>query len=165
MLACLDTDYREDETVVGCVLFHDWTDAEAAVEQVTRLPPAAPYEPGHFYRRELPGLLHALSHRLDPSPLFAVIIDGYVWLDEAGRPGLGAHLAEALPGQVIIGVAKTVFRGSGAAEVLRGDSQKPLFVTAAGMDKGEAARQVARMHGPHRVPTLIRRADQLCRRG
>ena len=47
--------------------------------------------------------------------------------------------------------------------VLRGDSSRPLFVTAAGMNPHGAAELVRGMHGPHRVPTLLKRADQLAR--
>jgi deoxyribonuclease V len=32
-----------------------------------------------------------------------------------------------------------------------------------GIDPREAATLVAGMHGPHRIPTLLRRADQLAR--
>jgi deoxyribonuclease V len=43
--------------------------------------------------------------------LHLLIIDGYVDLDPAGTPGLGAHL-HAHTGLPIIGVAKTVFRAA-----------------------------------------------------
>ncbi len=79
-----------------------------------------------------------------------------------GRPGLGAHAADAfnLP---VIGVAKTPFRtATHAIEVVRGTATRPLYVTAAGgigIDK--AARLVAGMAGPHRVPSVLARADRL----
>ena len=64
----------------------------------------------------------------------------------------------------VIGVAKTSFRGSGFAQaVLRGTSQRPLYVTAAGMKPEIAAAHVLSMHGEYRIPTLLKRADQLCR--
>jgi len=47
--------------------------------------------------------------------------------------------------------------------VLRGDSSRPLFVTAAGMNADGAAELVRGMHGLHRLPTLLKRADQLAR--
>lgn len=94
----------------------------------------------------------------------AVIIDGYVWLG-AGRPGLGAHLHQALGQRTpVIGVAKRRFHGAGdAVAILRGTSQVPLFVTAVGIDVAEAAAGVQRMHGAHRIPTLLKRVDRLSR--
>jgi len=47
--------------------------------------------------------------------------------------------------------------------VLRGDSRRPLYVTAAGLDPAAAALHVRSMHGPFRIPTLLKRVDQLCR--
>lgn len=44
-----------------------------------------------------------------------------------------------------------------------GLSQKPLYVTAAGMTATEIAVNIRRMHGSHRIPTLLRMADRLCR--
>jgi deoxyribonuclease V len=93
-----------------------------------------------------------------------IIIDGYVWLG-AQRPGLGAHLYESLQRRAaVIGVAKTRFvRAEPARMVLRGRSRSPLYVTAAGMDLAEAASHIRAMHGPYRIPTLLKRADQLSR--
>lgn len=162
MLACLDVDYRPDVTVAACVLFRAWTDAEEVRHVLARGPVAEPYVPGQFYRRELPHLLRVLAATgVTPG---AVVIDGYVWLAEA-RPGLGAHLFEALGRHVpVVGVAKTAFRASDVAvPVLRGHSQRPLHVTAAGMEAQAAAACVRAMHGDARIPTLLRRVDRLAR--
>jgi len=80
--------------------------------------------------------------------------------------GLGAHLYEALAGKVaVIGVAKTRFAKAGAAvEVVRGRGTRPLFITAVGMSAQKAAEHVRSMHGPNRIPTLLKRVDFLCRR-
>jgi deoxyribonuclease V len=74
-------------------------------------------------------------------------------------------LYEALAKTVaVIGVAKTQFQSaSTAAAVMRGGSRRPLFVTAAGMELAVAARCIQTMHGPHRLPTLLKRVDRLCR--
>ncbi len=95
-----------------------------------------------------------------------VVVDGYVWLDGVSVAGLGAHLYQALAGKVaVIGVAKRRFAGAGAAvEVVRGRSIRPLFITAAGMSAQTAAEHVRSMHGPNRIPTLLKRVDSLCRR-
>lgn len=166
MLICLDVDYRGNEAVVGSVLFQKWQDAEPFREQVERLSEIAPYEPGQFYKREMPCLLKALD-RVE-EPLEAIVIDGYVWLNEHQSPGLGGHLYQALQGAIpVIGIAKTSFAPARAVaeEVCRGESRKPLFVTAVGIDPKTAAIRAREMHGEHRIPTLLKRVDQLCRNG
>jgi deoxyribonuclease V len=162
MIACLDVHYQGDAAFAAAVLFDTWTALESTEEKVVHLDYVAAYEPGSFYKRELPCLLAVL--RAAP-PVNIVIIDGYVWLDE-GKPGLGAHLYEALGHKVpIVGVAKTGFKGSvHACPVLRGSSKRPLYVTSAGMNVDQAADAVRGMHGEHRMPTLLLLADQLSRR-
>jgi deoxyribonuclease V len=162
MLACLDVDYREDRAVAACVLFRDWTDSSSAAEVVRTIERMEPYVPGQFFKRELPCLLAVLQSV--PEPLDTVVIDGYVWLTAERKPGLGGHLYEALGKTTpVIGVAKTNFAGAPARAVLRGNSTRPLFVTAAGLDLDEAARKVQQLHGPFRLPMLLKRVDQLCR--
>jgi deoxyribonuclease V len=129
-------------------------------ERVCWLEEAAPYEPGSFYKRELPAI-HAVLAGV--APLELLVVDGYVDLDPDGRPGLGAHVHDEL-GIPVIGVAKTAFRtATHAAEVHRGGAVKPLFVTAAGLPVGEAAAHVAGMAGPFRIPDALRRVDALAR--
>jgi len=66
----------------------------------------------------------------------------------------------------VIGVAKTAFRtATHAAQVRRGQSARPLFVTAAGMTTARAASLVADMAGPFRIPDALRVADRLARGG
>jgi deoxyribonuclease V len=162
-IAALDVDYRAEAAVTACVVFETWSDEHVRESFTVTSPAAAEYAPGAFYLRELPCLLAALARCAAPPT--TVVVDGHVWLGE-GRPGLGAHLHRALGEAVpVIGVAKNPFRGAPAHEVLRGDSRRPLFVTAIGMPGEAAATLVAGMHGPHRVPTLLRLVDQLCRRG
>ena len=163
MLACVDVDYRDHEAVAACVLFRAWTDAAGAAEEVEHIAQVEPYQPGQFYRRELPCLLAVLARV--PAPPEAVVVDGYVWLADEAAPGLGGHLYAALGRTVpVIGVAKTRFAGATLARpVVRGTSRRPLWVTAAGIDPDDAARHVTDMHGPFRIPTLLKRVDQLCR--
>jgi len=162
MLICLDVDYRDPGAVAAGVLFEGWPSAAPSREIIALVERAEPYEPGSFYKRELPCLLAVLARVTEP--LEAVVIDGYVWLDGAGRRGLGAHLFEHLGQRTpVVGVAKTAFAGADATPVLRGESKRPLWVTAAGLPADEAAARVASMHGPHRVPTLLQRVDRLCR--
>jgi deoxyribonuclease V len=162
MMACVDVDYRDKGAVAACVVFARWQDREPVARYVERIPTVLPYVAGHFYRRELPCLLAVLEQVREP--LDVVIVDGYVWLDGEGDPGLGAHLYEALSRKVVvIGVAKSLYQRSPAQPVCRGDSRQPLYVTAAGLDGDEAARLVREMEGPFRIPALLGEADRLCR--
>jgi len=163
MIAALDVAYGPRGAAAACVLFPSFADAVETASHVAHVADVAPYEPGAFYRRELPCLRAVLA--LVTVPLDVIVVDGFVWLSADGRPGLGAHLFEALGRRgAVVGVAKTSFAGSGfAAPVLRGQSVKPLFVTAAGVETSVAAAWIQGMHGAHRVPTLLGRVDRLCR--
>lgn len=165
MLACVDVDYRglQGPAVASCVVYEDWDSSESREERVAVIPRVAPYTPGQFYQRELPCILLVLEKV--QTPLDAILVDGHVWLDDEGTPGLGAHLYRALEEQIpVIGIAKNPFGDSpGQRRVIRGQSHKPLFVTAAGIDVDVAAQSVRRMHGAHRIPSLLTCADQLCR--
>jgi deoxyribonuclease V len=163
VIVCVDVDYRAAAVVAACVGIHAWSDAAAAAETVTRTRGAPPeYRSGEFYRRELPYVVAALeAFGAAPS---VVVIDGYVWLGP-DRAGLGAHLHAVLGGGVaIVGVAKRPFAGATSAiAILRGTSRQALYVTSAGTDSDAAAASVRSMHGSHRIPTMLKRVDRLCR--
>lgn len=159
LIACVDADYRTRGAVAAALWFRGWAAAATEREAVRSFAAVAEYEPGAFYRRELPCLLGVLA--LGPRP-DVVVVDGYVWLGGGGAPGLGARL-QAEVGGVVVGVAKTRFASAAAVEVCRGASRSPLFVTAAGVEAEVAAGWVAAMHGPYRVPTLLKRVDALAR--
>jgi deoxyribonuclease V len=162
MLAAVDVQYDAHQAIAACVTFEHWTDAEPWSELVAPADHVQDYVPGQFWRRELPCILAAL--RLIETLPDVVLVDGHVWLDAHGRKGLGAHLYDALEGRTaVIGVAKNPFRGLTChSEVFRGKSHLPLWVTSVGFD-GDAAGVIAGMHGRYRMPTLLKRADQLCR--
>lgn len=123
----------------------------------------ADYRPGNFYERELPPL-RALLSESGTEPLDLLIVDSYVTLDPAGRPGLGAHVHAKRLAPIVIGVAKTRFQtASHAVEVLRGESTRPLYVTSAGMPVLEAADLVRQMAGSARFPEALRLVDGLAR--
>ncbi len=94
-----------------------------------------------------------------------IVIDGYVTLGNDEKEGLGAHLYSALNSNIpVIGVAKNRFAGTpGKNEVYRGQSRQPLFVTCKGVDINDAKEFVRKMHGEHRLPTLIKAVDRECR--
>ena len=162
MIVCLDVHYRDSGAIAAGLWFQSWTDSTSSAQVVLKIERVEPYQSGQFYRRELPCLLAVLEKGPTAE---VVVIDGYVWL-EGRRPGLGAHLHRGLGEKAaVIGVAKTRYPGAALArELQRGTSRSPLYVTAAGMDVGEAAQHIAEMHGPYRIPTLLKRVDQLCRK-
>jgi len=161
-IVALDVHYEARRARVGCVAFRAWSDEAPVLERAIEVEGApAAYAPGAFYLRELPYLLAAVRALRVAARVW--VIDGYVTL-AGGKPGLGARFAEAI-GAPVVGVAKNEFHGGRAARVLRGASKKPLFVTAAGVPLDEAEAAVRAMHGPHRIPTLLARADRLARGG
>jgi deoxyribonuclease V len=167
-IAILDVHYPASGARAACVLAESWQSAVPLSAHVVNIEAVADYEPGQFYRRELPCLM-AVLERLPALP-DVVVVDAYVWLSGEGREGLGAYLHEALGWRVpVVGIAKTAFAelaGSKvAAEVCRGESKRPLFVTAAGMDLSTAVESVRAMAGPYRVPDLVKLADHLSRSG
>lgn len=126
------------------------------------MPHAEPYQPGQSCLRELPALRPVLDG-LDQMALLS--IDGYADLDPDGRPGLDSRARDEF-GVPVIGVTKPTFRtATHAIPVRRGTSARPLYVTAAGMPRTDAADLVRHMAGQHRLPDTLRRVDRLARRG
>ena len=159
LITCVDVDYRAGGAVAAGLWFRGWSAQSAVCEAVASFLMVAEYEPGAFYRRELPCLRGVLARGPGQD---IVVVDGYVWLG-SGRPGLAAHLHAAIGG-VVVGVAKTrYFPATDAIEVCRGKSRSPLFVSAIGISAEEAAIRVAEMYGPHRMPTLLKQVDALSR--
>ncbi len=163
-VALLDVCYRGVGARAACVLADSLAAQAASSTYVQIIEEVEPYEPGSFYRRELPCLMAVL--RLLPETPTLVLIDGYVWLPPVGRPGLGAHLYEALGRAIpVIGIAKSTFAGAESCAfvipVYRGISRRPLYVTAAGIEVELTAQQVRGMAGKYRIPDLARMADQL----
>lgn len=166
MIACFDVGYSEDtagtRALSACLTFDAWDAAVASEEYQLKIETVQEYVPGEFYRRELPCIL-AVIEKLPRLP-DCFVIDGYVWL-APGKMGLGGHLYDAFDHRIpVIGIAKTRFAtASDAHEVFRGKSERPLFITSIGMEQVEAASHVERMHGAHRIPTLLKRVDALSR--
>ena len=163
MILAMDVDYRLNNAVVAGVVLCDWQDETPIKEITADCDLVHDYVPGEFYRRELPCLLKLLE-QVDIN-LKTIVIDGYVYLGKDRSPGLGRYLYDALDKQVAVtGVAKTAFKDTPAStEVRRGTSQRPLYVTAVGIDAASAQRCIQVMHGHGRIPTLLKRVDHLCR--
>lgn len=163
MIVATDVHYFDDGRArAAAVHFADWPDASPAATTTALIDAVADYQPGEFYQRELP----CLRPLLDPLPAGTlVVVDGHAWLDP-GHRGLGAWLHEAYDGRFpVIGVAKNRFHQGVAQPLLRGGSQKPLWISSCGLPVDEAVAAIAAMHGVFRLPTLLKRVDRLARDG
>ena len=163
MILAVDVFYTDKAATVAGVQFKDWGDDSPVEELASQMVTATQYQPGEFYKRELPCILSLINvNGLWPD---CIIIDGYVYLDGNSMPALGRHLYDALKGKIqVIGVAKSKFKGIGPEyEIYRGTSKRPLYITAAGIDVEKAKVLIRSMHGKNRLPTMLRRVDQLCR--
>ncbi|UOQ68074.1 endonuclease V [Hymenobacter volaticus] len=165
MIVALDVYYRQEEAKAVGVTFEAWHSTVLTSKHEVTLSGLEPYEPGAFYKRELPCLL-AVLEQINLAEVECLVIDGYVVLDDDGRPGLGWHLYQHLEEKVpVVGVAKTRFFHSGrqVIGVLRGQSMTPLYVTSAGINVEAAAAFIEKMAGPFRMPTLLQELDSLTR--
>jgi deoxyribonuclease V len=163
MKAVLDAYYHSDHGIAACVVYAHWEDPEPRDIVCAAVPVEAVYRSGHFFERELPCLLAVLERT--GQRFETVVIDGYVHLTSDVGKGLGRHLFEALGGVTkVIGVAKNPLTiAARFIPVCRGRSSKPLYVSAVGCPVQEAAEHIVRMHGPYRIPTLLRLADRAAR--
>ena len=175
MILAFDVGYHTDHSKVAVGILDSWNDVidfdfeqhqlaqkyslrdfKVATFDSQAMP--ADYQPGAFYKRELPLIISALQnyqlHQVD-----LIIVDGYVDL-KAGKPGLGAYLyAEQGQRIPVIGVAKSYYRDTDALPVLRGESQKPLYVSARGISLERAAAIIATLPGKYRHPDFLKAVD------
>ena len=165
MIYCFDTYYFDDKARTSCVGIDTWTAGQLTFEKSETIAGIEEYESGSFYKRELPCIQSMLSNiTLNSNDI--IVVDGFVVLDDFGKPGLGGYLYEWLVPQIpVIGVAKNNFAtiDNLKREIFRGESSKPLYVTAKGMDLDQAANYVKSMHGNYRIPTILKMVDQYCR--
>lgn len=163
MILAVDVQYLGDQGFVSAVSFNKWGAREPDDVYETSLNGIEEYEPGSFYKRELPCILKLL----DDNSLFpeVIVVDGYVTLNQQGKAGLGMHLYRALEGNSkVIGVAKKSYSGIGdQSKIFRGESKNPLFVTSVGVEIEEAKSNIMEMHGDNRFPVLLKLVDRLCR--
>lgn len=162
MILAIDVYYKEIEAKVVGVLFN-WLDDKPLkiIQEVYK--EIAPYQPGAFYKRELPCLLK-LIEKVDTAELEAIVVDGHVYTDDNQNYGLGGKLWESLHRTTpVIGVAKSAFLDNKmtVVEVFRGTSKNPLYVSAIGCDLTYASDKILKMSGLHRIPTILKTLDKL----
>ncbi|UQZ34117.1 endonuclease V [Paenibacillus sp. PK3_47] len=167
MIIAIDVYYEEHRARAAGVIFERWEDARPLDIIINYTENPQEYEPGAFYKRELPCILELLK-LTDIKGIHTIVVDGYVYLNDGQKPGLGhyvyTHFSENIP---VIGVAKTPFHHNGSAvqKIYRGKSAKPLYITAAGMSLAAAAENVQKMHGEHRFPHLLKLLDRQTKEG
>ena len=97
MIAAFDVHYldaaEDPVAVAAAVVFADWRDPEAAATYLARVPSPAEYEPGQFFKRELPALRAVID--LVKEPIDTYVVDGYCTLSADGAPGSGVVSARS----------------------------------------------------------------------
>lgn len=163
MILAIDVAYTENAAQVAGIIFESWTSSSISNHYLITIKPIADYESGQFYKRELPCILTLLD--LVKETIDMIVIDGYVYLGVEQTAGLGQHLYTALADKTpVIGVAKNEFRETPKEfEILRGQSFKPLYVSAIGIELAKAKHNVQSMYGKYRIPELLKQVDRLSR--
>lgn len=163
MILAFDTYYFENKSKTICIEFCHWTDSKSNKIYSETLENIEEYISGEFYKRELPCIL-SLLEKIDLTEVEVIIVDGFVYLDDDKKYGLGGYLYEKLDRKFpIIGVAKTNFATIeiNKKSLWRGESVKPLFITAIGIEIDEAVEKIKQMDGEFRMPTLLKEMDRL----
>ena len=163
MILAFDTYYFDNKAKTVCIAFDSWANDENYKVTTEILEGIEEYQSGVFYKRELPCIL-SLLEKIQIENIETIIVDGFVFLDDSQKLGLGGHLYKALNSTIpIIGVAKNNFATieQNKRPLLRGKSMKPLYITAIGIDVDKATGLIENMSGPNRIPTLLKTLDTL----
>ncbi len=161
----VDVHYNDNGTAnVSYVGFKEWNASDYKYAYTKTVENVKPYESGQFYKRELPCIMSILGE-LSLDLVEYIIIDGYVWLGTVDKPGLGTYLYHALNQKIpIIGVAKSKYDNTPQdCAIYRGKSKHPLYITSIGVDLEQAKNFIQKMHGNNRIPTLLKKVDQIAR--
>ncbi len=165
MILAFDTYYYQNKAKTVCISFEDWGKEGNYQVFSEYLSDIKEYVSGEFYKRELPCILSLLS-KIELEKVDLIIIDGFVYLNDDNKLGLGAHLYNSLNKQIpIIGVAKRNFAtiDRNKHKLFRGNSTNPLYITSIGIDLQIAAQNIKDMKGEFRIPTILKEVDKLSR--
>ncbi len=163
MILAFDTYYFDNKAKTVCIAIENWLDEENFTVYSELSENSEEYQSGEFYKRELPCIL-SLLNKLKIKDIELIIVDGFVYLDDNLKFGLGGYLYKQLNKNIpIIGVAKTNFATLklNKRELLRGKSIKPLYITSIGIDIDKSTELIRNMRGPYRIPTLLKTLDTL----
>lgn len=160
MVLAIDVFYTETYAKAVGILF-DWEDDVPKNIIMENISEVEDYVPGQFYKRELPCIMKIIE-KVELYMLEAIVVDGYVYVNNEKDSGLGYYVWEALCCKIpIIGVAKNSFFGNAetVVELRRGDSNKPLYISSVGIELDRAVELIKNMKGEFRVPTLLKKLD------
>lgn len=163
MILAFDTYYFENKAKTVCLGFKDWGYEENYQIYSETISEIEEYVSGEFYKRELPCIISLIS-KIDLKEVSSIIIDGFVFLNDENKFGLGAYLYKALHEKIpIIGVAKRDFMPieKNRNKIYRGKSKNALFITAVGIDLNIASKKIEEMNGEYRIPNLLKELDKL----
>jgi deoxyribonuclease V len=160
IFACFDVYYYEAYATSCCIVFDE--EQQIVSQYSVVVEDIADYEPGNFYKRELPCILKVMEKIEEKVDI--LITDSFVFTGE-NKKGLGAHLYDALENKIpVIGVAKTFFQNAtNYREVYRGESNKPLYISSIGIDLDYSAGLIKNMKGKFRIPDILKEVDRLSR--
>jgi deoxyribonuclease V len=166
MIVAIDSYYYSDTDcyTVG-VLFSKWEQSKPSRIISCHTSEFAPYCPGKFYTRELPGILN-LMKRKEVEGIDTIVLDSFLSLkdnDGSIKEGLGCHLREYFPSISLIGVAKSEYCLSRdiSIPVIRGLARNPLWVQGMGeYNNSLAASCIKSMFGDYRIPDLLKILDK-----
>ena len=165
MFLTIDVHYKETYAKTVLLFFENWQSETASKIVTHSTHEVLDYEPGAFYKRELPCIMNALKE-VSLEALETIIVDGHVYVDNDGKYGLGGHLYEALEKKFpIIGVAKTSFQSNKetVVEILRGESKNSSMFFATGLNKEVAANHIQNMFGDYLLVFLLKLINQLAK--
>jgi deoxyribonuclease V len=163
VILTFDTYYIENKAKTVCISFENWSNEQNYKIYTEVVENNEEYKSGEFYKRELPCILSLLS-KINIENIETIIIDGYVYLDDKEKFGLGGHLYDVLKNKrPVIGVAKTNFATlvRNKRLLFRGKSIKPLYITSIGIDLDTATKLIENMSGQNRIPALLKVLDGL----
>lgn len=163
MILAFDTYYYENKAKTVCLSFEDWNQEDKFEIYTEILFEIEEYVSGEFYKRELPCIISLIS-KIDLKKVNLIIIDGFVFLNDENKFGLGAYLYHELNKKIpIIGVAKRDFATieKNRIKLYRGKSENPLFITSIGIELNIASKKIEEMNGKYRIPTLLKEVDRL----
>lgn len=161
MKLIIDVSYQDNIAKVVGGFFENWHDEKLLKISEKRVNNVREYISGEFYKRELPCILDFLND-FNLKEIELIIIDGFVFLNDIDKKGLGAYLFESLDKSIpIIGVAKSSFHNNNknVINILRANSKKPLYISSIGIELLKASDLIKNMFGNYRMPNIIKQID------
>lgn len=161
MILALDVHYKDDGSAKSVGILFNWNDTQPKEILIEYIKETDEYIPGEFYKRELPCLLKIIE-KVNINDLEAIVIDGYVYINNEKGLGLGGYLWKALNKQIaVIGVAKNFYHGNTETthQIYRGKSKKPLYISSVGLELSAASDFIMQMSGEFRIPDLLKQLD------